>query len=82
VSATVADVVFDGSKQGDGDDQIVEEDPVVTIQANSPKLYLSVLPTLPTAGGIGTGLFTICGAVLMALGTVWLKSKKKYEHEK
>jgi hypothetical protein len=77
VSATVTDVVYNSV-----DEKQEEQDERETITADSPKLYLSVLPVLPTAGGVGTGVFTACGVALMALGILQLRRKKKYEHKK
>jgi galactitol-specific phosphotransferase system IIB component len=77
VSASVSDIIFDGSTQEE-----VEKDPIVSIKANSPKLYLAVLPVLPTAGGSGTGMFTVCGAAIVAVGLMLLRMKKKYARQK
>jgi surface protein len=77
VSASVSDVIFDGSTQEE-----VEKDPIVSIKADSPKLYLSTLPVLPTAGGNGTGVFTVCGAALVALWVLRSVSKRRYGRKK
>ncbi len=77
VTTSISDVVYNGKTQEEE-----EEEPKVTIQAVSPKLYLSFAPTLPTAGGIGTWAFTICGVMLMTLGILGLRRKKKYERKK
>jgi hypothetical protein len=77
VTASVSDIIFDGSTQEE-----VEKDPIASIKADSPKLYLSTLPVLPTAGGNGTGVFTVCGAMLVALWILRLVSKRRYEHKK
>jgi surface protein len=75
VSASVSDIIYDGSTK-----ETEEKDPIVSIKADSPKLYLSVLPVLPTAGGNGRGVFTVCGAALVALWV--LRPRRKYERKK
>jgi hypothetical protein len=77
VSATVTDIVYNSEK-----DENEEEEPRITILSDSPQLYLPLLPVLPTAGGIGTGVFTVCGIALMALAILVLRTRKRYEHKK
>jgi surface protein len=77
VSASVSDIMYDGPTQ-----KTEEKDPMVSIKADSPKLYLSTLPVLPTAGGNGTGVFTVCGAALVALWVLRSVSKRRYGRKK
>jgi LPXTG-motif cell wall-anchored protein len=77
VTATVTDVVYNSETE-----ENEEEDPRITISSDSPKLYLPVLPVLPTAGGIGTGVFTVCGIALMLSAILVLRTRKRYEHKK
>jgi hypothetical protein len=77
VSATVTNIVYNNSTEEEE-----EEEPIETITTNSPKLYLSVLPVLPTTGGRGIRTFILCGAALMAFGILRLRTKKQYEHKK
>jgi LPXTG-motif cell wall-anchored protein len=76
VSATVSDIVYNSAT-----DENEEEEPRITILSDSPQLYLPILPVLPTAGGIGTGVFTVCGIALMALAILVLRTRKRYEHK-
>jgi LPXTG-motif cell wall-anchored protein len=81
VKVTVTDTVYDGSTGETSD-----ANPRVSIQTESPKLFLdtdyivSTIGVLPETGGIGIGIYIVGGLTLMILAAyVW---KKQLERER
>jgi LPXTG-motif cell wall-anchored protein len=81
VKVTVTDTVYDGSTGETSD-----ANPRVSIQTESPKLFLdtdyivSTIGVLPETGGMGIGIYIVGGLTLMILAAyVW---KKQLERER
>jgi LPXTG-motif cell wall-anchored protein len=81
VTVNVTDTIYDGSKGTTSD-----ANPRVSIQTESPKLFLdtdyivSTIGVLPETGGMGIGIYIVGGLTLMILAAyVW---KKQLERER
>jgi LPXTG-motif cell wall-anchored protein len=80
VKAFTTNVVFDGETQTE-----IVEDPVVSLETESPKLYRANIDTdavLPTTGGSGTVMYYLFGLTMMALAAAWFVRKKETVYEK
>jgi LPXTG-motif cell wall-anchored protein len=73
--AYTTNTVFNGATQTES-----EEDPAVSAEVESPKLYRSD-SLLPVTGGSGNMMYFLFGLMLMALGALLFIRKKETGHE-